>query len=102
MNKNILSIVFVLAIFNYYSQTDSLFYKQARTFYENEDYEKAYELYSKVISINPNYLKAYQDRGSIYLLIKKTKLAFQDFIYALKLDSLNSESNDLNGALLRR
>ena len=97
MNKSILTFIFILTLIRCYSQSDSLLYKEARTFYENNDFDKASELYTKVISINPNYLKSYQDRGTIYLITKKIKLAFQDFTSALKLDSLDPISNDRLG-----
>jgi tetratricopeptide (TPR) repeat protein len=97
MNKSSLTFIFILAVIKCHSQSDSVLYKQARMFFENSDLDKACELYTKIISINPNYLKSYQDRGTIYLITKKTKLAFQDFSSALRLDSIDPMSNDRIG-----
>lgn len=62
-------------------------FDEARKFHEHGDYKNAIELYNEAIELNPNYAKAYSNRGWAYSDLKHYERAVQDCSKAIELDS---------------
>jgi tetratricopeptide (TPR) repeat protein len=54
--------------------------------YQKGNKEKAIELYSKAIELDPNYALAYNNRGAVYAGLNEHERAIQDYNNALDLD----------------
>ena len=65
---------------------------------ELKDYQRAIEVYNKAIEINPNFAKAYAERGSVKVLIKDYKGGIQDLNKAIELDIKDRKSTRLNSS----
>ncbi|GAB1858422.1 hypothetical protein MHTCC0001_32590 [Flavobacteriaceae bacterium MHTCC 0001] len=59
---------------------------KAIDFSDNEEYQKAIEVCTKIINSNPNYDRAYFERAMAYLNIDKDNLAIVDFKKVLQLN----------------
>lgn len=66
--------------------------QQALTAYENRDYQKAVELYTKLIEANPNAHQYFQFRGTVYEDMGNDVLAQKDFENSVELSPENSTS----------
>ncbi|MHC4477740.1 MAG: tetratricopeptide repeat protein [Planctomycetota bacterium] len=54
--------------------------------YQKGDKQRAIELFSKAIELDPNYSNAYVDRGVVYGDLKEYERAIQDYAKGLELD----------------
>jgi Tfp pilus assembly protein PilF len=68
------------------------FFEQGKKFTSAENADQAIDNYSKAIKINPNFAKAYNNRGIAYVWKKKYDLAIADFNKAIKLDPKNGKA----------
>jgi len=68
------------------------FYEQGKNFSSVENVDQAIDNYSKAIKINPNFAKAYNNRGIAYTLKKQYDLAIADFTKAIELDPKNGKA----------
>lgn len=59
--------------------------KRAFLFWEEKNYEKAVEYYSRVFEISPYEYRTYTNRGEVYLEQNKPGLAYGDFTKALSI-----------------
>ncbi|MBN1525165.1 MAG: tetratricopeptide repeat protein [Spirochaetales bacterium] len=70
-------------------------------YYQKNEYQKAIEFYSKSITLNPNFNKAYLNRANLYLTIKSYKNALADYDSFLSLTPEGYENVKRLAALLR-
>jgi tetratricopeptide (TPR) repeat protein len=56
----------------------------------NDAERKAIPAYTKAIQLNPQFLKAYEQRASAYLTLKQSNLAIKDYDKVLELDPENA------------
>lgn len=61
-------------------------YNKGEKEYSDKNYEKAIEYYSKAISIDPNFVKAYSKRGGVYGMLERYNEAIADFTKAISID----------------
>ena len=66
--------------------------RTADNYYEKNNFNKAIELYNKVIELKPNDIKSIYRRARSYEELKKYDLSFKDFNRVLKLDKNNSNA----------
>jgi tetratricopeptide (TPR) repeat protein len=59
--------------------------------WEKGNYEKAIEYYTKAIELNPEYLAAYINRGTVYHDIKEYKTAIKDYDKAVEINPESAE-----------
>ncbi|HID19571.1 MAG TPA: tetratricopeptide repeat protein, partial [Methanophagales archaeon] len=50
------------------------------------EYEKAIECFNKAIELDPNYARAYYNRGNAYYYLKQYERAIEDYNKTLELD----------------
>ena len=73
------------------SDTAGLYKKYGAAYFEQKDYDRAIESYSKAIEFNPNAADAYEKRGTAYNNLNDNERALADFNRALELDPSNDE-----------
>jgi len=76
--------------------------EEARLAVEIQNYNRAIQLFSKSISVDPDRLTAYTGRGACYLELGKYDSAKTDFIKVITLDPQNSDGYYLLGTLERK
>ncbi len=62
------------------------YYKTASEFYKNKNYDEASKYAEKTIKEDPDYMLAYQLKGSIYYATKDYEQAFLFYTYAIEID----------------
>ena len=81
----VLSALFCFSSFALWSQDASNpnqayeYFNEAIGYFKARDYRKAVVYYSKAIEVNPEYTKAYYNRGSAKLNVKDFEGANRDF-----------------------
>ena len=95
LRKLVFVIVIILSclVLNSCQKTADEHYNNAMEFVKVKNFTSAITELNKAIEINPNYAKAYLDRGNVYLIIQDYKKAQQDFENAQKIDSTNKQIN---------
>lgn len=73
------------------------FYIQAGDKYDKGDFQGAIADYTQAIKLNPNYLKAYNNRGLARYLLGNNQGAIADFNQVLKIDSSDVDAYNNRG-----
>lgn len=76
------------------------FYRKGQAFWKTLDIQKAIDAYTEAIKIEPNYVAALGERGTIYFLTRKHELALADLNSALKIESKNAKLLNYRGLTL--
>lgn len=83
---NIYFLVLFSLFCNAFSQTAEKYNEIGKSAYENGKLEQSISYFTKAIEYNENYAPAYNNRGNIYLLLKKYIDAIYDYKKAIELD----------------
>jgi len=97
-----LSILFLAFLFfsnSLFAQSPKKFFKTAETFKESGNYQDAIDNYTKVLELDPNYVKAYVSRANVYVKLNKAEDALADFERASILEP-KKEEHSYNAAKL--
>ncbi|KAI4498804.1 hypothetical protein M0802_005979 [Mischocyttarus mexicanus] len=70
---------------------------EAVSAFVEKDYEKAIQLYTEAIKLNPHAALLYAKRGQIYLLLKKPNACIRDCNHALELNPDSAASHKFRG-----
>ena len=70
-------------------QNPQTYYKNGNNYYKQGKFDLAIAEYGKAIKINPNFVRAYNNRGITYARLKKWDLALTDFKKAIEIDPKN-------------
>lgn len=87
--KSLLSVIFIIGFFAASGQDAKYYCTKGDEFYRNNEYAQAINQYAVAINLDPNYIHAYQWRGSAYIAINETDLAIQDFNTCISLQPGN-------------
>lgn len=68
------------------------YFSHAIQVYRKNDYQKALELFTQAIEIDPLYLSAYEFRWHVRYLLKDYQGALEDLNKAIELDSLSASA----------
>jgi len=68
------------------------YFTQGKNFYENKKYEQAISCYNEAIKLNPKMVKAYNNRGIVYIVESKYDQAIADFNKAIEFDPTNGKA----------
>lgn len=85
----LIPIIFVFLTANFFSQSDTVLYKNAVSVFNLKKYEEATKLFQKVIDINPKYINAYHKQALSLARLSKFKDAILVYKNYLKIDSFN-------------
>jgi Tfp pilus assembly protein PilF len=97
----LLMILLIISIVFLHAQTPpsvaeaEIYRLQAMEYLDKKDYDRAIEIFTQAINIDPDYARAYMNRGSVYQEKGAYELALRDFNQAIKLD-LNYSNALLN------
>lgn len=72
-------------------KTAEEFFEEGKKFSLANNFEQAIINYNEAIKLNPDMVKAYNNRGVAYVETKKYDLAIADFNKAIELDSKNGK-----------
>lgn len=72
-------------------------FEKGNKLYINQEYDKAIEAYTKAIALNPNYAKAYNNRGLVYDKKGQYDRAIEDFNRAIALNPNYAEAYNNRG-----
>lgn len=90
VHKIIIGVTLLVVLFvpNFaYAYTDSeMFYKRANVYMNNRQYNLAVTEYTKAIELDPQYAKAYHNRGLAYYFVGKNFLSIEDYTKAIELN----------------
>ena len=83
---------------------ESFLYFKRVNYYQTEknDIDKVLPDYNKALELNPTYIPAYINRGTIFLNQNKFELALADFNKCISLDSANAEAYSNRGLLYNK
>ncbi len=87
--KKIISVLLITFISCFiFSQTANVeeLYNQAIKIFNNKEYDKAVELFGKVIQLKPDHYKAFYSRGKCFIEKKMFDEAINDFNQAIKIN----------------
>ena len=59
--------------------------------YPKQNFDKSIEYFTKAISIDPNYAKAYNSRGDIYEILKRYNEAIADYTKAISIKPYHAQ-----------
>jgi tetratricopeptide (TPR) repeat protein len=90
----VICLVLFVSVVNCYGAKGKAeeFFEQGKKFSSVENFDQAIDNYSKAIKINPKFAKAYNNRGTAYILKKQYDLAIADFTKAIELDPKNGKA----------
>ena len=88
--KKILIILVLIFVFTFCKRDNTQLYNQACDFEDNQEFDKAIELLSKALEINPKDIECYNNRAWDYYELGQFENAFNDFKEILRIDSLNT------------
>ncbi|WP_460056315.1 tetratricopeptide repeat protein [Spirochaeta dissipatitropha] len=84
--------VYNRALQNVSAQQERLHFNKALTHYFAQDFSAAYESYSRSISVNPRYSRAYLNRGNLLVRQEKYREAIEDYRAFLAIDPENEQA----------
>ena len=70
---------------------------RAETYTDRDKYEKGIEELNKAIQLDPDYAKAYYDRGLAYISLSQNQRAIRDFDKAIQLSPINGSDYTARG-----
>jgi len=91
MIRTILSLVILLSALSAHSQSAKKFYKSGKGYSKMGNFEKAVELYSEAIDLNPEFTKALLARASAYDELSLYEKAAEDYETLSELEPNKSE-----------
>jgi tetratricopeptide (TPR) repeat protein len=94
--KKIVLLVLFLAVCVFYVQADQAddYFQQGKTAYQAKQYEKAFELFQKAVSLSPGTAKYQYNLGLAARKLNKYDIAASAFLEAKRLDPSISFTND--------
>ncbi|HSY60336.1 MAG TPA: tetratricopeptide repeat protein, partial [Cytophaga sp.] len=101
INRLALLIVIIFG-HNCFAQEDSILYKQGIIYFDKKEYKPAVDFFTKAITLNKDFKKAYSARAISFINLNEYKNAELDFERILKIDSLDSKAYNGRGMLYFR
>ena len=94
LNIIVICLVLFISVVNCYGAKVKAeeFFELGKKYFSVDNVDQAIDNYSKAIKINPKFAKAYNNRGTAYILKKQYALAIADFTKAIEFDPKNGKA----------